>query len=180
MQAPLVGDAGQTFVTETLGSAKPQKAIQAIQQAASLQDPRTKPLLGLLDHLGVSRCCRIRMFQGLGKDQGLRIRSGNRALLVVRSGSGSRVDRAIQQAASLQDLCTKPLLGLLDHLGVSRCCRIRVIHGLGKDQGSGIRSGNGVWWSDQDQGLGSTGPSSRPPGHLQVPSEQGLGGSEEE
>ena len=56
VQAPLVGDAGQTFVTETLGSEKPQKAIQLIQQAAALQDPRTKPLLSLLDHLGVSRC----------------------------------------------------------------------------------------------------------------------------
>lgn len=55
MQAPLVGDAGQTFVTETLGSERPQKAIQLIQQAAALQDPRTKPLLSLLDHLGVSR-----------------------------------------------------------------------------------------------------------------------------
>ena len=51
-----MGDAGQTFVTETLGSEKPQKAIQLIQQAAALQDPRTKPLLSLLDHLGVSRC----------------------------------------------------------------------------------------------------------------------------
>ena len=55
MQEPLVGAVGQDFVQHTLNTQQPQRGIQMIQAAAALRDPRTKPLLSLLDHMGVSR-----------------------------------------------------------------------------------------------------------------------------
>uniref|UniRef100_A0A1D1ZVX3 Negative elongation factor B n=1 Tax=Auxenochlorella protothecoides TaxID=3075 RepID=A0A1D1ZVX3_AUXPR len=52
---PLVGQAGQEFVQNTLSTHDPLEAIAEIQRRGGLPDPRCAPLLGLLDQLGVSR-----------------------------------------------------------------------------------------------------------------------------
>lgn len=52
---PLVGQAGQEFVQNTLSTHDPLEAIAEIQRRGGLPDPRCGPLLGLLDQLGVSR-----------------------------------------------------------------------------------------------------------------------------
>ena len=50
-----MGAVGQDFVQHALNTQQPQQAIRAIQSAAALRDARAKPLLSLLDHMGVSR-----------------------------------------------------------------------------------------------------------------------------
>ncbi|GAB4814531.1 hypothetical protein N2152v2_001577 [Parachlorella kessleri] len=65
-QTPLVGSAGQEYVQAsepcdrfgrcvTLSTNDPQSAIGDIQARGALQDPRCRPLLGLLDQLGMCR-----------------------------------------------------------------------------------------------------------------------------
>ena len=51
-----MGAVGQDFVQHALNTQQPQQAIRTIQAAAALRDARAKPLLSLLDHMGVSRC----------------------------------------------------------------------------------------------------------------------------
>lgn len=58
---PLVGQAGQEFVQNTLSTHDPLEAIAEIQRRGGLPDPRCAPLLGLLDQLGVSRCVPVRV-----------------------------------------------------------------------------------------------------------------------
>ncbi|PSC68506.1 Negative elongation factor B [Micractinium conductrix] len=51
----LVGNVGQEYVQSTLTTMDPLSAIQDIQAQSSLQDPRCRPLIGLLDQLGITR-----------------------------------------------------------------------------------------------------------------------------
>ena len=51
----LLGDAGKNFVQTKLQTVGPAEAIAEIQSRGAIQDGRCRPLLGLLDHLGVSR-----------------------------------------------------------------------------------------------------------------------------
>ncbi|KAI3429855.1 hypothetical protein D9Q98_010166 [Chlorella vulgaris] len=53
--AVLVGNVGQEFVQNTLTTMDPLSAIQEIQVHGALQDPSCKPLIGLMDQLGLSR-----------------------------------------------------------------------------------------------------------------------------
>ena len=46
---------GQEYVHQKLSTKNPIEAITEINRYASLQDPRCKPLLGLLDQLGAPR-----------------------------------------------------------------------------------------------------------------------------
>ena len=51
----LVGDVGQEYVQNTLTTMDPLSAIQDIQAHGALQDPACRPLIGLLDQLGLTR-----------------------------------------------------------------------------------------------------------------------------
>lgn len=51
----LVGNVGQEYVQSTLTTMDPLSAIQDIQAQSALQDPRCRPLIGLLDQLGLTR-----------------------------------------------------------------------------------------------------------------------------
>ena len=52
---PLVGSAGQEFVQANLSTNAPAIAIADIQSRAALRDPRTRPLLEMLDQMGLPR-----------------------------------------------------------------------------------------------------------------------------
>ena len=53
--APLIGNVGQEFVQTVLSTNDPATALTDIQTRAALSDPRCRPLLGLLDQLGLGR-----------------------------------------------------------------------------------------------------------------------------
>ena len=50
-----MGGVGQEYVQSVLSTTEPAAAVAAIQRRAGLPDPRTRPLLQLLDQLGRSR-----------------------------------------------------------------------------------------------------------------------------
>lgn len=54
-QEALVGGVGQEYVQSVLSTTEPAAAVATIQRQAGLPDPRTRPLLQLLDQLGRSR-----------------------------------------------------------------------------------------------------------------------------
>ena len=54
-QEALVGGVGQEYVQSVLSTTDPSSAVTQIQRQAGLPDPRTRPLLQLLDQLGRSR-----------------------------------------------------------------------------------------------------------------------------
>jgi negative elongation factor B len=54
-EKPKIGADGMAYVSHTLSSLQPQTAVRQIQSKCSLQQPLCTPLLGMLDHLGVSR-----------------------------------------------------------------------------------------------------------------------------
>ena len=57
LQAPLVGELGQSTIQKVLSHTEnPSNAIREIQIKASLRNPHCRPLLSLLDELGVTRC----------------------------------------------------------------------------------------------------------------------------
>lgn len=57
LQAPLVGELGQSTIQKVLSHTEnPSNAIREIQIKASLRNPQCRPLLSLLDELGVTRC----------------------------------------------------------------------------------------------------------------------------
>ena len=54
---PLVGELGQSTIQKVLSHTEnPGNAIREIQMKASLRNPHCRPLLSLLDELGVTRC----------------------------------------------------------------------------------------------------------------------------
>jgi len=55
IDAPLIGAEGQGFVQTALSTADPARAIAEIQERGAMRDPRCKPLLDLLDQLGLAR-----------------------------------------------------------------------------------------------------------------------------
>lgn len=55
LQTPLVGAVGQSYVQRILSHNDPLKAIQLVQSRAGLTATNTKPLLGLLDQVGITR-----------------------------------------------------------------------------------------------------------------------------
>ena len=55
MQAPLVGAVGQEYVHNVLTSMNPQAAVKEVQKQGSFRNSRCKPLLELLDQLGLKR-----------------------------------------------------------------------------------------------------------------------------
>lgn len=52
---PLIGSVGQDYVQNSFAKQSPAAAISALQQNYGLNHPLCPPLLGMLDHLGVSR-----------------------------------------------------------------------------------------------------------------------------
>ncbi len=50
-----MGGVGQEYVQSVLSTTDPATAVAHIQRQAGLPDPRTRPLLQLLDQLGRSR-----------------------------------------------------------------------------------------------------------------------------
>ena len=56
MQAPLVGAVGQEYVHTVLTSMNPQNAVKEIQKHGAFRNKRCKPVLELLDQLGLKRC----------------------------------------------------------------------------------------------------------------------------
>ena len=55
VQAPLVGEVGQEYVHSVLTSMNPQAAVKEVQKQGSFCNRRCKPLLELLDQLGLKR-----------------------------------------------------------------------------------------------------------------------------
>lgn len=54
---PLVGELGQSTIQKVLSHTEnPGNAIREIQMKASLRNPHCRPLLSLLDELGITRC----------------------------------------------------------------------------------------------------------------------------
>ncbi len=56
VQAPLVGAVGQEYVHTVLTSMNPQNAVKEIQKHGAFRNKRCKPVLELLDQLGLKRC----------------------------------------------------------------------------------------------------------------------------
>ena len=54
-QAPLVGAVGQEYVHSVLTSMNPQNAVKEIQKHGAFRNKRGKPVLELLDQLGLKR-----------------------------------------------------------------------------------------------------------------------------
>ncbi len=54
-QAPLVGAVGQEYVHSVLTSMNPQNAVKEIQKHGAFRNKRCKPVLELLDQLGLKR-----------------------------------------------------------------------------------------------------------------------------
>mmetsp|Transcript_1949 Transcript_1949/g.7146 ORF Transcript_1949/g.7146 Transcript_1949/m.7146 type:complete len:677 (+) Transcript_1949:3-2033(+) len=54
-QPRLIGAKGGEFVAHTLSTNQPAEAIRLVQQRGAFNQAETAPLLGLLDHLGISR-----------------------------------------------------------------------------------------------------------------------------
>ncbi len=62
MQAPLVGAVGQEYVHSVLTSMNPQNAVKEIQKHGAFRNKRCKPVLELLDQLGLKRCPPMPLF----------------------------------------------------------------------------------------------------------------------
>ena len=60
MQAPLVGAVGQEYVHSVLTSMNPQNAVREIQKNSAFRNKRCRPVLELLDQLGLKRCSPLR------------------------------------------------------------------------------------------------------------------------
>jgi hypothetical protein len=56
VQVAMVGAVGQDYVHRVLSTYDPKSAIEMVHKRGALTSPNCKPLLGLLDQLGVTRC----------------------------------------------------------------------------------------------------------------------------